>query len=85
VLLRRQLLRLGVFTLLVKELALSPDEPRSGDEVRALLARHLPAEPAGPLFRTLVNWGRRAQVFDYHAPTDEISLFAGDAVDDTAT
>ena len=78
-LLRRQLLHLGTFTVLVRELAKTPDEPRRGEEMRALLAGLLPGEHPAPLLRRVVDWGRRAQLFDYDAATDELSLYAGAA------
>jgi NitT/TauT family transport system ATP-binding protein len=84
-LLRRQLLRLGTFTMLVRELAKKPDEPRRGEEIRAILATLLPGEPPAPLLQTVINWGRHAQLFDYDASTDELSLFAGAVDDDTAS
>ncbi len=82
-LLRRQLLRLGTFTTLVRELAKTPDEPRRGEEVRALLGTLLPGEHPVPLLQTVINWGRRAQLFDYDVATDELSLYAGASSDDT--
>jgi NitT/TauT family transport system ATP-binding protein len=76
-LLRRQLLHLGTFTVLVRELAKTPDEPRHGEEIRALLSSLLPGEHAAPLLKRVIEWGRRAQLFDYDAATDELSLYAG--------
>jgi NitT/TauT family transport system ATP-binding protein len=83
VLLRKQLLRIGTFTTLVRELAKTPDEPRRGEEIRALLSSLLPGEHQEPLFRRAVDWGRRAQLFDYDSATDELSLFAGATDEDS--
>jgi hypothetical protein len=33
----------------------------------------------------VINWGRHAQLFDYDASTDDLSLFAEAADDDTAS
>ncbi|HRY42454.1 MAG TPA: nitrate/sulfonate/bicarbonate ABC transporter ATP-binding protein [Thermoanaerobaculia bacterium] len=78
---RRQLLALGTFATVVRGLAGREDAAAPGEEVREMLADRLPAEATGALFETLVNWGRFAQLLDYDAAGDELSLFGGRAAD----
>jgi NitT/TauT family transport system ATP-binding protein len=77
VLLRPQVLSLGTFCLLVRELARDPDTPMRGEAIRDILAASLPTVSATELFETVVNWGRAIQLFEYDANTDEIALFSG--------
>jgi NitT/TauT family transport system ATP-binding protein len=76
-LLRAELLKLGVFCLVIRELAKDPDTPITGDAVRDLLAERLPTVGAAELFETLVNWGRSGQLFDFDAASDSLALFSG--------
>ena len=76
-LLRVELLKLGVFCLLIRELAKDPDTPLTGDAVRDLLAERLPTVGASELFETLVNWGRVGQLFDFDAASDTLALYSG--------
>jgi NitT/TauT family transport system ATP-binding protein len=78
-LLRPQILSLGTFCLLVRELARDPDTPMPGEAIRDVLAASLPTVSASELFDTLVNWGRAIQIFEYDANTDQIALFSGRA------
>jgi NitT/TauT family transport system ATP-binding protein len=78
---RRQLLALGTFATVVRGLAGRDDASARGEEVREMLAERLPSEATGALFETLVNWGRFAQLLDYDAAGDELSLFGGRAGD----
>ncbi|HMM36834.1 MAG TPA: AAA-associated domain-containing protein, partial [Thermoanaerobaculia bacterium] len=78
---RRQLLALGTFATVVRGLAGREDAAAPGEEVREMLAERLPAEATGALFETLVNWGRFAQLLDYDAAGDELSLFGGRIAD----
>jgi NitT/TauT family transport system ATP-binding protein len=77
VLLRPQILSLGTFCLLVRELARDPDTPMPGEAIRDVLAASLPTVSASELFETLVNWGRAIQIFEYDAHTDQMALFSG--------
>lgn len=74
---RRRLLTLGVFAELVRYLAVRPDKPLPGDEIRSFLAERLPGQAIPDLFQTIVGWGRYGQLFEYHAASDELGLFAG--------
>ncbi|MCG3192168.1 MAG: nitrate/sulfonate/bicarbonate ABC transporter ATP-binding protein [Thermoanaerobaculia bacterium] len=74
---KQQLLGIATFATLVQELAQTPDEGRSGEEIRGFLSQRLPGEPSATLFDTIVNWGRWAELFEYDAKSDEISLFDG--------
>ncbi len=76
-LLKRQLLSLGTFCVVVKFLAETPDTPRRGEDVRDMLATHLPADDIPALFETVVNWGRNAELFEFDASADELGLWAG--------
>jgi len=78
---RRQLLGLGTFVTIVRDLAGREDATARGQDVRGLLAKRLPNEATGALFETLVNWGRFAQLLDYDARADELALFGGRAAD----
>jgi NitT/TauT family transport system ATP-binding protein len=74
---RRQVLRLGLFAALVRYLAEEPDRVRQGNEVRDFLAELLPGQAVAELFRTIVGWGRYAQLLHYHAASDEMTLYSG--------
>ena len=76
-LLRLELLKLGVFCLVIRELAKDPDTPLTGDAVRDLLAERLPTVGASELFETLLNWGRVGQLFDFDAASDTLALYSG--------
>ncbi len=76
-LLRPQVLSLGTFCLLVRELARDPDTPMPGEAIRDILAASLPTVSASELLDTVVNWGRAIQVFEYDANTDQLALFSG--------
>jgi NitT/TauT family transport system ATP-binding protein len=76
-LLRPQILSLGTFCLVVRELARDPDTPLSGEGVRDVLAAGLPSVSASELFETIVNWGRAVQLFEYDADADLLALFSG--------
>jgi NitT/TauT family transport system ATP-binding protein len=75
--LRKGLLALGTFCLVVRFLAETPDRPRPGESVRDLLAARLPGEDIAKLFDTIVNLGRSAELLEYDAQTDELGLYAG--------
>jgi NitT/TauT family transport system ATP-binding protein len=76
-LLRIETLKLGVFCLVIRELAKDPDTPLTGDAVRDLLAERLPMVDASELFETLVNWGRVGQLFEFDAASDTLALYSG--------
>jgi NitT/TauT family transport system ATP-binding protein len=76
-LLRAELLGLGAFCLVIRELAKDPDTPLTGDAVRDLLAERLPTVSASELFETLLNWGRAGQLFDFDAASDTLALYSG--------
>ena len=76
-LLRAELLKLGAFCLVIRELAKDPDTPLTGDAVRDLLAERLPTVSASELFETLLNWGRAGQLFDFDTASDTLALYSG--------
>jgi NitT/TauT family transport system ATP-binding protein len=77
VLVRAELLKLGVFCLVIRELAKDPDTPLTGDAVRDLLAERLPTVDASELFETLLGWGRSGQLFEFDAASDALALYSG--------
>ncbi len=79
---RKRLLTLGLFAAVVRHLAAEPDVARSGDELKQFIAERLPGCAPADLFRTLVGWGRYAQIFHYDAQADELSLHTGRDRDD---
>jgi NitT/TauT family transport system ATP-binding protein len=79
---RKRLLTLGLFAAVIRLLAAEPDVPKSGEEIKAFLAERLPGSAPGDLFRTLVSWGRYAQLFHFDAEADEVSLHTGRDRDD---
>jgi NitT/TauT family transport system ATP-binding protein len=76
-LLRPEILSLGTFCLIVRELARDPDTPMPGEAIRDILAASLPTVSASELFETIVNWGRAIQLFEYDANSDQLALFSG--------
>jgi NitT/TauT family transport system ATP-binding protein len=76
-LLRPQILSLGTFCLVVRELARDPDTPMPAEAVKDILAASLPHVSASELFDTVVNWGRAVQLFEYDAAADQLALFSG--------
>ncbi|MGA7993092.1 MAG: nitrate/sulfonate/bicarbonate ABC transporter ATP-binding protein [Thermoanaerobaculia bacterium] len=76
-LLKPQILSLGTFCLVVRELARDPDTPMPGEAIRDILAASLPTVSASELFDTIVNWGRAVQIFEYDATADQLGLFSG--------
>jgi len=74
---RRRLLTLGTFVALIRYLAAEPDAAHSGEDVRAFLAERLPGHSVPDLFRTIVNWGRYAQLWHYDADAEELALHTG--------
>jgi NitT/TauT family transport system ATP-binding protein len=76
-LLRVELLKLGAFCLVIRELAKEPDTPVTGEAVRDLLAIRLPTVDSPELFKTLLSWGQAAQLFDFDAATDTLALYSG--------
>ena len=74
---RRRVLTLGTFVLVLRALAAAPAGALPGRAVRKLLVAQLPGQAIGELFRTLVDWGRVAEIFDYDSAGDELALFPG--------
>ncbi len=74
---RKRLLTLGLFAGVIRQLASEPDVARSGEDIRAFIAERLPGTAPADVFRTLVGWGRYAQLFHYDAQADELSLHTG--------
>ena len=67
VLLNRQLQQLGIFRYLVQILNEAKEKRLPQDVVEEELAVRLPTEETDKLFKTIVGWGRFAELFGYSA------------------
>jgi len=65
---------LGIFKLVVDQLARRPDKQLPAEIVRESLVIALPNERTRTLFETLVNWGRYANLIAYDSASDTITL-----------
>jgi len=83
-LLRRRVVRLGLFAAVIRFLAEEPEKARPGEDVREFIAQKLPGQAVSDLFQTLVSWGRYAQILEYNAASDEMALYAGREAEDAA-
>jgi NitT/TauT family transport system ATP-binding protein len=67
VMLNQQLQQLGIFRYLVQILREAKDKRLPQDVVEEELAVRLPTEETDKLFKTIVGWGRFAELFGYSA------------------
>ena len=70
---REQLKRLPIFQKLIDELQQSEERRLHRDRVLEELSRLLPHENVEQLFKTIVNWGRYAELFGYNH--DSLTLY----------
>jgi NitT/TauT family transport system ATP-binding protein len=69
--LKEQLRQLPLFRAVVETLE-QREEHRGGEDVfREIIALHLPAENAGALLKTVVDWGRYAELLGY-SPDEQV-------------
>ena len=63
---REQLKRLKIFELLLRLIGVQPDKQLPEEDLLRELQALLPHEKPRPQFRTLLNWGRYAELISYH-------------------
>jgi NitT/TauT family transport system ATP-binding protein len=73
-LLRRQMLKLGIFQHVVRLLEGAQGGELASEVLIEQLAVLLPQEQPRQMFTTLLNWGRYGEVFGYSRETDTFSL-----------
>jgi NitT/TauT family transport system ATP-binding protein len=76
-LIRRQLLRLGTFQLIARILREAKDGRLPAEVVREELAVRLPMQDVEAVFKTAVGWGRFAEMLEYDAGGEVLSLARG--------
>jgi NitT/TauT family transport system ATP-binding protein len=64
-LLNRELQELGIFRYILQILRESPEKRLPAEIIEEELAMRLPTEDTEPLFKTIVSWGRFAELFGY--------------------
>jgi len=74
VLLNEQLRKLSTFGFVVHILDEAKNKQLPKDVVQEELVIRLPLEDVEPLFKTVVAWGRFAELFEYDAATETLSL-----------
>lgn len=74
VILNRQLQTLGIFRFVLQILNEAAAHRLNGDVVQEELAVRLPTEDIEQLFKTIVAWGRFAELFGYSAESDVLYL-----------
>jgi NitT/TauT family transport system ATP-binding protein len=72
--LKEQLLKLGTFRFVVQILSEAKDKRLPKDVVQEELVMRLPTEDVEPLFKTVVSWGRFAELFVYDAEAEMLYL-----------
>ena len=73
-LLNRELQELGIFRYVVQILKESPEKRLPAEIIEEELAMRLPTEETEPLFKTLVSWGRFAELFGYSPDGETLYL-----------
>jgi len=74
-LVREQLLKLKIFELLVRLIKVQEDQHISTEEMLRELQAALPHEKTRPLFRTLLSWGRYAEIISYDQRRHIVRLY----------
>jgi NitT/TauT family transport system ATP-binding protein len=74
-LVREQLLKLKVFELLVRLIRVQEDQHLKEEELLRELQAAMPHEKTRSLFRTLLSWGRYAEIISYDQRRHVIRLF----------
>ncbi len=78
--LREQVLKLDLFRFLIKRLEAAPEHELPKEIVEEELVMRMSTRDVEPLFDTIVNWGRSAELFGY-SPTTE-TLYLSEARED---
>jgi NitT/TauT family transport system ATP-binding protein len=73
-LLNQQLRKLGTFQFVIQILSEARDKKLPKDVVEEELVMRLPTEDVEPMFQTLESWGRFAELFEYDAAAETLSL-----------
>ncbi len=76
-LLREQLLKLKIFELLVRLIRVQKNQILPEEELLRELQAALPHEKPRPLFRSLLTWGRYAELITYDQRQHQLRLYAG--------
>ena len=74
--LREQVLKLDLFRFLIKRLEAAPEHELPKEIVEEEMVMRMSTRDVEPLFDTIVNWGRSAELFGY-SPTTEMLYLAG--------
>jgi NitT/TauT family transport system ATP-binding protein len=73
-LLNKQLRKLGTFRFVIQILSEARGKRLPKDVVEEELVMRLPTEDVEPLFKTVMAWGRFAELFRYDAQSETLSL-----------
>ncbi len=74
---REQLFKLKIFELLIRLITVQKDQLLSEEELVRELAMALPHEKPRQLFRTILSWGRYAEIISYDQRKHLIRLYEG--------
>ncbi len=74
-LLREKILKLKIFELLIRLINVQEDKTLTDDTLLAELRALLPHEKPRVIFRTLVNWGRFAEIIQHDQRSHQMRLF----------
>jgi NitT/TauT family transport system ATP-binding protein len=72
---REQLLKLKIYELLVRLIKVQEDQHLKEEELMRELQASMPHEKPRPLFRTLLSWGRYAEIISFDQRRHIIRLF----------
>jgi NitT/TauT family transport system ATP-binding protein len=72
--LREQVLKLDLFRFLMKRLEAAPERELPKEIVEEELVMRMSTRDVEPLFDTIVNWGRSAELFGYSPTTEMLYL-----------
>ena len=72
--LKEQLKKLPLFKTVVETLKRTEDERATEEDFLEILALHLPAENAESLLKTVIDWGRYAELLGYSPDDQEVYL-----------
>jgi NitT/TauT family transport system ATP-binding protein len=75
---REQLLKLKIFDLLVRLIKVQPEQTLPEEELMRELQASLPHEKPRLLFRTLLSWGRYADIISFDQRQHVLRLYAPD-------
>jgi NitT/TauT family transport system ATP-binding protein len=74
-LVREQLLKLKIFELLIRLIRVQEDQHLTAEDMLRELETALPHEKPRPLFRTILSWGRYAEVISYDQRRHFVRLY----------